>query len=349
MMKKEVWAIVAIGWLVLTLVGCESPDTPEPGPNNTNPSAHRVLIGNEGGFTYGNASMQVYDPGNDLMQEDVFQAANQRPLGDVLQDVSLIGDRLYLVLNNSNRIEVIDTSDFTLIGSITGLASPRYILPVSDQKCYVTDFLAEAIHIIDPLLFEKTGEIPLPGWTEELIMVDDTVWVTNRQSDYVFLIDPTRDEVIDSVQVAYGPGAIGQDGAGFIWVYCAGDAADQRVGGLFRIDPITRRAVQSYELSADAGLFPRLAFDADRDTLFYLQDGIQALNIESGSLPSQAYIPAEGRTWYGLGYDPSRHQLWVGDAKDYQRLGDVYRFDRRGQVMDQLPGGVIPAIFEVLD
>lgn len=330
-------------------IGCNKTEPLQPGPGTLDRGTYQLLIGNEGGFTYGNASLQVYDPGNEQLQEDVFQTANQRPLGDVLQDVRLIGDRLYVVLNNSNRVEVIDTSDFKVIGSITGLTSPRYILSVSERKCYVTDFLAEAIHIIDPVLFQITGAISLPGWTEELIMVNEMVWVTNRESEFIYLIDPAIDAVVDSIAVAYGSGAIGQDGAGFIWTYCVGDVAEQRAGGLYRINPETRTVVQSFDLPADGGLFPRLAFDADRDTLFYLQDGVRILDTEATSLPSDTFIAGEGRTWYSLGYDPYRHQLWVGDARDYQRSGDVYRYDRQGQLVGQLKGGIIPAVFRVLE
>ena len=330
-------------------MGCEKQAPSAPVPVNGNDGANQIVIGNEGGFTYGNASLQLYDPESEELRDAVFQTANQRPLGDVLQDVRLFDGRLYVVLNNSNRIEVIDTSDFGIIGSITGLTSPRYLLPVSERKCYVTDFLAEAIHIIDPVLFEKTGEIPLPGWTEELILVDDMVWVTNRQSEYIYLIDPETDAVKDSVVVAYGSGAIGQDGEGFIWTYCAGDVANQLPGGLYRLNPETKSVIQSLALPADGGLFPRLAFDADRDTLFYLQNGVHALHVEATSLPSVAYLPAAGRNWYGLGYDPYRHELWVGDARDYQRSGDVYRYDRQGNPIDQFKGGVIPSVFRVLE
>lgn len=349
-MRNRFFGILASLLGVISL-GCDKADSPQPqpGPGNMDTGTYQILIGNEGGFTYGNASLQVYDPANEQLQNDVFQTANGRPLGDVLQDVRLIDGRMYAVLNNSNRVEVIDTSDFKVIGSITGLASPRYILSISERKCYVTDFLAEAIHIIDPVQFQKTGVISLPGWTEELIMVDQTVWVTNRESEFIYLIDPATDEVVDSVAVAYGSGAIGQDGAGFIWTYCVGDVAEQRAGGLYRINPETRTVVQSFDLPADGGLFPRLAFDADRDTLFFLQDGVRVLDTEATSLPSGAYLAADGHMWYSLGYDPYYHELWVGDARDYQRSGDVYRYDRQGQLVGQLKGGIIPAIFRVLE
>jgi len=348
-MKKAFLRLLVASLVGAIFMGCEQDNPLQPEPGNTDKGAYQIVIGNEGGFTYGNASLQIYDPETDQLRDDVFQTANQRPLGDVMQDVKLIGDRLYAVLNNSNRVEVIDTSSFMVIGSILGLTSPRYMLSISEQKCYVTDFLAEAIHIVNPVLFEKTGTISLPGWSEELIMVDETVWVTNRESEYIYLIDPAADKVVDSVRVAYGSGAIGQDGAGFIWTYCAGDPANQRVGGLFRIDAQTKAVVQSFDLPADGGLFPRLAFDADRDTLFYLQNGVQVLDIQANNLPSEAYIPADGRNWYGLGYDPYRHQIWVGDARDYQRSGDVYRYGRQGQLVGQFKGGIIPAVFRILE
>lgn len=306
--------------------------------------ANRVVVGNEGGFTYGNSSLQVVNPKSGDVSLEVFQRANNRPLGDVLQDLQLIAGRYYAVLNNSGRIEVIDTSNFQQIGSITNLTSPRYILPVSENKFYVTDFLAQAIHIIDPIVFEKTGSIPLSGWTEELVLVDGEVWVTNRQSKYVYVLDPVTDQVIDSLQVAYGSGALGLDTNERLWVYCTGDLIGTQEGGLYQINTSNRQIEKSFPLSANGGLFPRLAFDANRDSIFFFQNGLRVMDVYAESLPTDLFIPTEGRVWYGMGYNPNAHELWLSDAKDYQQAGTVYRFGRDGKHLSSYEAGIIPSI-----
>lgn len=327
------------------LVGCAEEEGMSISPPSENPvAAYRILVGNEGGFTYGNASLSVIDPVAGDVSDGVIQAANARPLGDVLQSMTLLDGRLYLALNNSGRVEVVDTSDYSIIGSITGLTSPRYVQRAGDNTLYVSDLQADALHVVDEARLEVTGTIPLGGWSEEMLLVDDIMWVTNRYTEYVYLIDTSTDTVQDSIEVAYGSGAIGRDVAGMVWVFCAGDLTGDRDGGLFRVDPETRAVQQAFPMSADLGLYPRMTFDADRDTLFYLQDGLRVLPVQATQLPTEPLITATNRNWYGLGYDPIADQLWLCDAKDFQRRGEMVQYDRTGSLLGIYEAGVIPAL-----
>ncbi len=339
-----------LGLLVLiAFVGCNDPVTPEPPAPPPIASDYRILVGNEGGFTFGNASISLITPATGMITNEVFQSANGRPLGDVLQDARLIDGNLWLVLNNANRIEIVDTSDYSVIQSITGLTSPRYVEPVAPGKVYVTDFQADSVHIIDRQRLEKTGTIALEGWTEELIKAGDLVFITNRFSNYVYVVDPAQDEIVDRIAVAYGSGAVGQDAAGMLWVYCAGDAGQGFDGGLYRIDPVGRTVLDAFPLSVDVGLFPRLAFDAERDTLFYLQDGLRQMNIEAVALPDQPLIADDGINLYGIGYDSIGNQVLIADAKDFQQRGEVLLYDRAGERQGAFQVGIIPAFFRVFD
>lgn len=340
-------------WLALIcltfLAGCTE-DNGMTTPPATEPqgAAYRILVGNEGGFTYGNASLSVIDPLTGEVSQQVIQATNSRPLGDVLQSMTLIDGRLYLALNNSGRIEVVDTSDYSLIGSITGLTSPRYVQRAGANKLYVSDFQADALYVVDAARLEVTGTIPLDGWTEEMVLIDTEMWVTNRYADYVYLIDTAIDTVRDSIEVAYGSGAIGRDAAGMVWVYCAGDLVGDRDGGLYRINPVTQTVEQSFPLSSDLGLYPRMTFNARLDTLFYLQNGLRVLPVGATQLPAEPLIPATDRNWYGLGYDAVADRLWLCDARDFQRRGEVVQYDRSGNMLGSYEAGVIPALVLVV-
>lgn len=80
---------------------------------------------------------------------DVFKQANNKVLGDVLQSMSIINDKLYLVVNNSGKVEVLDKRNFISISTIAGLRSPRYIEAVSSNKAYISDLYDKAITVID--------------------------------------------------------------------------------------------------------------------------------------------------------------------------------------------------------
>ena len=62
-----------------------------------------VYIVNEGNFMYGNSSLSFYDPEAKRVYNDVFQARNSAPLGDVAQSVTIWNHMAFVVVNNSGK------------------------------------------------------------------------------------------------------------------------------------------------------------------------------------------------------------------------------------------------------
>ncbi|MFT6747540.1 MAG: hypothetical protein ACJAZ2_001893, partial [Glaciecola sp.] len=108
-----------------------------------------VYIGSEGNFQFGNASLSYYDINSNEISPKVYENANGSKVGDVLQSIHQKGNTLYLVVNNSGKVELIDQFTFKNKGTISGFSSPRYFLTVSNSKAYVTDLYASAIAVVD--------------------------------------------------------------------------------------------------------------------------------------------------------------------------------------------------------
>jgi YVTN family beta-propeller protein len=304
-----------------------------------------VYITNEGNFQFGNAKVSYYDIGGAAVTEDIYQPANNVSIGDVCQSMYLFNGKAYIVVNNSGKVVVVNPKTFIATATITGLVSPRYFLPVSNNKAYVTDLNANSISIIDLSSNIKTGSIACKGWTEELASVYGKVFVTNKESDKVYVINASTDLMEDSIQVSYGSNSIREDKNGKLWVLCNGSQTNNIKAALYRIDPITKQVEQSYPFSNVTESPWRLNINGGNDTLYFINDGVFRMPVTASVLPTTAFIPKAGHAFYGLGVDPNTGVVYVSDAIDYVQRGVIYRYQSDGTLIHTFLAGIIPGSF----
>ena len=117
---------------------------------------------------------------------------------------------------------MVDINSFSSIATITGFTSPRYILPISTNKAYVTDLYSNSIQIVDLISNSISGSIALSGWTEELLLHNDTVYVCDVSNDNLLIINPNNNTLIDSVKLGVQPNSIVKDQNNKLWIMCDG-------------------------------------------------------------------------------------------------------------------------------
>ncbi len=301
-----------------------------------------VYITNEGNFQFGNASVSYYNPEQNQIVEDVFKANNNQNLGDVCQSIAYFNEKFYLVVNNSHKIEVVNSGTFKSCGTISGLNSPRYFLPVNNQKGYVTDLYDNQISIVDLNSNSVTGHIPCTGWTEELMMISGKVFVTNPYRDKLYVINTLTDQISDSISIGYASNSLKEDKFGRIWVLCAGNSTIS--GGLYCINPSTNVVEQSLPFSSTSNPC-RLRMNATNDTLYWLNNGIYRMSITATVTPTAPFIAQSGVNYYGLGIDPSTNEIYVSDAIDYVQKGMIYRYQSNGTLIHTFRAGISPGDF----
>src|SRR5215207_7008422 len=94
---------------VFALQSCS--DDPQP----LAPGQAGFYIVNEGLFGHSTTSISYYDRASNTVTNDVFAITNGRILGDQSQSMTVIGDKGYIVVQNSKKIEVINANDFSSI------------------------------------------------------------------------------------------------------------------------------------------------------------------------------------------------------------------------------------------
>ncbi|MCS6905375.1 MAG: hypothetical protein RML72_03065 [Bacteroidia bacterium] len=299
-----------------------------------------VLVVNEGNFMYGNGSITYYDDSTGQIIEDIFMTNNGRKLGDVVQSVQRIGEELFIVVNNSGKIEVVDKNNFKSTGTISGLRSPRYILSINAQKAYVSDLYANAISIINPQTKIITGNIPLAGWTEQMVLWKDKVWVSNVYRDKLYIIDANTDKITDSLAAQKGIARITADITG-IWALAS---TNQDSSILFHINPDEKRIHKRISLPPLASS-KYMGLIKNQWEIFLLSSkGVSIYHTLNQTLSPLFEKPAQN--FYGFGYDAKKARLYVADAKDYIQKSTIYVYDiQQKKWLSNFNAGIISSDF----
>jgi outer membrane protein assembly factor BamB len=352
--RKNLQALVLI--LLVCLSACKK-DKPDPAPQQPiDTTTNKVYIACEGLFGSGNAALSVYDVEKDVAYEDVFSTSNSTKVGDVLQSMAIVGDTIFLAINNSNKLIAISATDYKVLAQMQ-VSSPRYILPLGNGKAYVSSLYSRAIFIVDLKSMKQIGAIEMPKEnTEGMLLHNGKVyacaWDTSNKS--LFEIDPSTNAVTKQIPLAgYAPQEVLADKHGMLWVL-SGNVQKGKSSALTCINPADGSIVKSFSFPAKADAI-RPVFNKAKDILYFIEvnynggteyNGIYKMDITSSELPAQPFIPAaQFQYFWALGIDPVTDYIYVGDPKGFIQKGSVYVYDKSGNKLKQFDVGVGPGHF----
>ncbi|MBL4669705.1 MAG: YncE family protein [Flavobacteriales bacterium] len=311
---------------------------------NTNTEYADLLIVNEGNFGNGSGAISLYKPSNKSVTQNLFFQANGTFIGNVAQSITQIDDKAYIVINNSNKIEIVDIHTFNTLATISGFNSPRYLLPINNNKAYVTDLYSNSIQIVNLTNNTISGSISLSGWTEELILVNDTVYVCDVTNDNLLIINSTTNTLIDSVKLGIQPNSIIKDQNNKLWIMCDG-GINEATPKLIKFNPQARSIEATYLFPNTSESPGNLKINTTGNQLYFINSAIYRMNINDVSLPTNPFITNNGNIYYGLGIDPINEDVYVSDAIDYVQNGIIFRYSNTGALVDQFNSGIIPGEF----
>lgn len=356
--------------LFLCLVSCMKQD--DSGKDTFTP-VKGLFVLNNGQFGYSNASLSLYDLEIGNCQSGIFSSANDIPLGDTAQSMTIHGNTGWIVVNNSHVIYAVDLANMKIKGQVTGITSPRYIHFVSDTKAYVTCMNSKSLAVINPKTYkvEKTIEIGYEinntDWEgnpvttqvggEQMIEKDGYLYVNLwSYGKEIVKIDLSNDNVVDKLEVGVQPKFMSLDSDGKLWVMTDGGYEGNVVGWeepvLCKVDlkEFEIETVLKFEGKSDwkTGVSSpsNLLTNGDGRTLYWLRDGVWKMDISSSVLPSKAFGDLHDVTApYALTINPNNGEVFVGDAKDYTQNGKVYRYSSAGELLGSFDAGVCPCFF----
>ncbi|CAD5273266.1 MULTISPECIES: DUF5074 domain-containing protein [unclassified Imperialibacter] len=338
MKKLALWSLVA----AVFLTSCGGDD--EGDPKN---SVGSVFVVNEGNFNQTNGSITSYDPETEEVSSLVFQSANGRPLGDVVQSLFIDADEVgYVVVNNSKKVEVVN-ADFVSTATIeANLANPRYLLRVNDQlfvsnwgtfdENYALD--QSYVLILDAATFEKEGAVNTEDGTENLAYADGYVYASNSFGNTVSVIKTSTGELETTLEVGYSPGEMVVDADGAVWLICGG-SYQENDGAIYKLGA----SAATKEVDLEVNPSTRLSIDKEQGVLYYIA-GTSVGSYETGQkvLKKEFITIDDAVGFYGLGYSEAEDVIYIADAKGFQGKGTVYRYSADGTAISKFEAGVAP-------
>ncbi len=207
-MKLYMALLLPLIVILLVLQSCEDPET-------IIEHDYKYYVLCEGNF--GGANSTVWGLSEDLETLDgpLHWDPNENALGDVGQSIYAYQDMLYIVVNNSHKIEVMDiTEEQPVYHNTLDLAgsSPRY-MAFHDNEAYVSCWDLNALIVINLTDLTITDTIPVGGKPEDMIWNDGLLYTSiNLNPDWtssdkvLSLIHSTEWSVKDTFTVVSGPG-----------------------------------------------------------------------------------------------------------------------------------------------
>ncbi len=346
-LKLKIILLIIILLLSL-IIGCVKDPTSVNADSLPETVLRGVFIVNEGSFTAANASLSYFDVDSGIVYNNVFSSANGEDLGSVANSITILDTLAFIVVNNSDKIEIISVNTFKRVAqiSLSSGSSPRNLAILNSQKAYVSNLYTNSVSIIDLENYQVNGTIQVGANPEGLTIANSKLYVANSgfgNGNTISVISTVDDQLVNTLQVGDNPISVDKDEQENVYVLCSGsynnfnDPNDDTPGGLWIINSINDSVTDS---STIPGHPSRLCLGFNNNGYFINNGAIvefdkQTIEITNDSL-------ANGN-FYGLNFNQVTRQIYALDPKDYfSQNGEMIIFDESGSETERHEVGLIP-------
>lgn len=376
-MMRYIYILLAL--LAVALSGCRNEDivfipeeVPTTQPEYTDVDGFYLLC--EGNINSNKASLDWFDARTGKYNRNIFPKANPyevKEMGDVGNDLGIYGSKLYVVVNISNKVLVLDKRTAKKLGQIdipncrfvkfykgyayiTSYAGPVQMDPDYKQKGYVAK--------IDTATMKEVDRCIVGFQPDQLDIVNGKIYVANsggylkpNYENTLSVIDVATFKEERRIPIAINLGLCKADRHGVLWVVSRGDYYEVP-SRLYAYDTRKDRIVKTFDV-------PVSSFWLDGDLLYVVS--AQWSNITMTNEISYAVIDVNKmevltrnfitdgtekqiKIPYGIAVNPATKDIYVTDAKDYITPGRLYCFGQDGKKKWDVRTGDIPGHFVFL-
>ena len=326
--------------LGFSVISCVKLNPEEVNTNITLNGNGLVLIGNEGNFQNGNASLSSYNINTQQTTSNIYQAINQEVIGDVLHSIYHSDHLLYLVVNNSGKVIAIDDESLEKKMEIRNLISPRKIIKVDNSKFYISDLYASEVTVYNNY-DGAIGKIPVDGWCEDIIIQNGKAYISNITNNQLYVVNTSNDNIFDSISVGSNPISIKEDSRGNIWVLCQGNLTNNENPSISIIETNTNLILKSFSLTNNFSYPSSLEIDIQTNQIYFINKHIYKIQNLDDTVANEIWFN-NNNNFYNLKINPYTKDVYITDAKDYVQNGTLYIIDSIGKFVEEIATGIIP-------
>ena len=380
------WVFLLLSLLFLLLQSCRHDiivwpsEEEEVGGTRTDSILGFYLL-NEGNMGSNKCTMDFYDYTTGTYIRNIYGNANPsavKELGDVGNDLRIYGNRMWAVINCSNKIEVMEARTARRVGQVN-LANCRYIA-FHEGYAYVTSY-AGPVQInpgyeqkgmvvkIDTATLEKVDTCIVGFQPDRLDIAGGKIFVANS-GGYMFPNYENTVSVVDigtfreegRIPVAVNLHHLLADSDGQLWVSSRGDYYGNTSALFCVTDPAGTPQVRRITTQDGTDLVVE-NMTLRGDSLYVIgtefsyatmqnHTNYGIVNVRTRQVLTTNFITdgtdASIMEPYGIAVHPHTGEILIGDARTHVNPGTLFCFSPEGLLLWKVRTGDIPAHFAFL-
>ena len=307
--------------ILLFTVSCNSDEIDNP----TLSYIDGFFISNEGNFGDQDANVSYITRDLNYKQDNVFSSANNGEiLGDVLQTIRFYGDYGFLVVNNSNKIVVVNRYTFKKVAEITEQIHQPRSIAFANGNIYVTnyDFAATqnvTVYKASDLSFVKKIDFTEP--VEQIVEAGGNIFVQNASYGFgnkITYVNTSTNTIQSEVIVPNGDitKTISAGNRIYTIASTATDSYIYKISSTGTLDATTvlTGIPNATNLQIDNGKF-----------YFSSANKIYSMDITSTTVPTTPLVTAvDGGLYYTLyGFNVIDGKIFTSDVKGFTQASEI--------------------------
>ena len=335
--------------VVLVLFSCKK-EEPMPCVDETLQNGMVVLC--EGLYQQNNSSISWVNFQDNSVTNSLFVTRVNRQLGDTGNDIQRYGGKIYIVVNVSSTIEVLNASSFASIKQIemidNGTAKQPRSIAFYGSNAYVSCFDGY-VDVIDTASLTITQRIPVGTNPEGITVANGKLYVANSgglngpvMDSTVSVIDLSANAEIQKIVVGLNPGGMITDQDGEAYVITRGNYGSIP-SRMVRIDTQNDLVAEQFNFDASGFTAMNNKFLVHYYDYGTSQSSVGLFNPASEILESASYMDMSNvNTVYGVQYNATRNRIYLMDAMNFTNTGYVREYDASGSYIQSFHVGLNP-------